>query len=137
MPLAPGHVLVVSRSHHEKLKDLSGVEGAALGFWLPVVSRCVMRALGHGDMDYNVVQNNGITAAMVVPHVHYHIIPRVAGAVSEIRAKSWTMFGRGQRTDLDDDEGAELASSIREELMKDLRSMSASDREVHRLLGKL
>lgn len=59
MPITTGHVLVVSRTHREKLCDLRGNEGAALGMWLPVLSRAVMRALGKGDGDWNIVQNNG------------------------------------------------------------------------------
>jgi len=57
----------------------------------------------------------GIRAAQVVPHVHFHIIPRPA-QLPELQNKSWTMFGRGQRADLDDDEAEALASEIRDEL---------------------
>ncbi len=59
MPITEGHVLVVSRTHREKLGDLKGNEGAALGMWLPVISRAVMRALGRDNGHWNVVQNNG------------------------------------------------------------------------------
>lgn len=59
MPITAGHVLVVTRSHREKLGDLHGNEGAALGMWLPVISRAVMRALERDNGDWNVVQNNG------------------------------------------------------------------------------
>lgn len=59
MPITAGHVLVIPRNHRVKLGDLQGSEGAALGQWLPAVSRAVMRALGKGDGDWNVVQNNG------------------------------------------------------------------------------
>ena len=62
MPITEGHVLVVSRTHREKLGDLKGNEGAALGVWLPVVSRAVMRALGRDNGHWNVVQNNGNSA---------------------------------------------------------------------------
>jgi hypothetical protein len=31
----------------------------------------------------------------------------------EIKNKSWTMFGRGQRDDLDDGEGADMAREMR------------------------
>jgi diadenosine tetraphosphate (Ap4A) HIT family hydrolase len=61
----------------------------------------------------------GIRAAQVVPHVHFHIIPRPAH-VPQLKNKSWTMFGRGQREDLDDDEGEELAAEIRRELRKEV-----------------
>lgn len=61
MPITPGHVLVVSRTHREKLGDLRGSEGAALGTWLPAICRATMRALGRDNGDWNVVQNNGMT----------------------------------------------------------------------------
>jgi len=61
MPMTAGHVLVIPRTHREKLGDLRGREGASLGQWLPIVSRAVMRALGRAGGDWNVVQNNGIT----------------------------------------------------------------------------
>lgn len=62
-------------------------------------------------------------AAQVVPHVHFHIIPRppladISGALT--KSPSWTMFGRGQREDLDDEEGEELARLLREELAKEV-----------------
>lgn len=59
LPITQGHVLVVPRQHREKLKDLKGHQGAALGAWLPVVSKATMRALGRAEGDWNVVQNNG------------------------------------------------------------------------------
>ena len=137
MPITAGHVLVIPRPHREKLMDLRGNEGAALGMWLPVVSRAVMRALGRDGGDWNIVQNNGATAAQVVPHTHYHIIPRGGDNVPEIKARSWTMFGRGSREDLDDAEGQKLAASIRAEVEEDLRAMSQTDVEGRRLLGRL
>lgn len=137
MPITAGHVLVIPRPHREKLMHLRGSEGAALGSWLPVVSRAVMRALGRDGGDWNVVQNNGASAAQVVPHVHYHIIPRGGGMVPEIKARSWTMFGRGQREDLDDAEGEVVAATIRAELQKDLLEMDHADPEGRRLLGRL
>jgi len=69
------------------------------------------------------VQNNGIRAAQVVPHVHFHIIPRPSH-VPELKARSWTMFGRGQREDLDDEEAASLAESIREALRREVEGLA-------------
>jgi len=78
----------------------------------------------------------GASAAQVVPHVHYHIIPRNQ-KVPEIRARSWTMFGRGQREDLDDEEAVRLAAKIRAEVEKDLEGMAEKDKDGRVLLGRL
>lgn len=66
-----------------------------------------------------MVQNNGPRAAQVVPHVHFHIIPRPEN-VPVIQNKSWTMFGRGRRDDLDDDEAAKLAELIRHQIRQEI-----------------
>jgi diadenosine tetraphosphate (Ap4A) HIT family hydrolase len=69
---------------------------------------------GNAD-DFGII---GAAAAQVVPHVHFHIIPRPA-LTPELRNRSFTMFGRGQRSELDDDEAAELAGKLREALAKE------------------
>ncbi|KAI1180480.1 histidine triad-like protein [Nemania sp. FL0916] len=111
MPLSPGHLLLCPRAHRPKLSDVSRDEAAELGLYLRLLSKALSRTTG--VYDWNVVQNNGAAAAQVVNHVHYHLIPR-----PEIRAKgkfreSFTMFGRGQREDLDDDEAVALAAKLR------------------------
>ena len=155
LPIAMGHVLVIPREHREKLKDLDTSQGAALGAWLPIVSRATMRALGRAEGDWNIVQNNGArprpyypryriltssfsgaAAAQVVPHVHYHIIPR-GGNVPDLKARSWTMFGRGQREELDDEDGVKIAAAIRKELKQALKEMEGQDAEGTKLLAKL
>lgn len=55
----------------------------------------------------------------------FHIIPR-PGHVPELKNKSWTMFGRGQREDLDDDEAEDLATRIRLELRKEIEQRQAA-----------
>ncbi|KAI9819908.1 MAG: hypothetical protein M1827_006478 [Pycnora praestabilis] len=115
MPMTHGHVLLATRAHREKLTDVTTEEARALGEWLSVLSRVVGRVVG--VVDWNVVQNNGARAAQVVPHVHFHIIPRPAtNNVPEIKNKSWTMFGRGQREELDDEVAVVLAKNLRREI---------------------
>ncbi|KAK5168025.1 uncharacterized protein LTR77_006592 [Saxophila tyrrhenica] len=141
LPIAPGHILLTTRNHYEKLADLhtpseqskegsgeggkeEGKETARqLGEWLPIVSAALVRATGIED--WNVVQNNGVRAAQVVPHVHFHLIPRYQEGRKEVAnkgnvdvgmLKSWRMFGRGAREELDDDEGVDLARVLRESL---------------------
>ena len=57
MPLAPGHILVTTRKHHQKLSDVSEEEAAELGVWVRRISRVLMKITGVED--WNVVQNNG------------------------------------------------------------------------------
>ena len=97
LPISPGHVLLTTRDHYEKLSNIpstsrtpspsspslwgkqstiSVAEGntpsQALGFWMPILSRALAKSLDIDD--WNVVQNNGARAAQVVPHVHFHFL---------------------------------------------------------------
>jgi diadenosine tetraphosphate (Ap4A) HIT family hydrolase len=65
-------------------------------------------------------RETGAAAAQIVPHVHFHIIPRPA-LTPELRNRSFTMFGRGQRSELDEEEAAVLAAKLREELRAQLQ----------------
>lgn len=131
MPISPGHVLLITRDHHEKLSDIPlNEKAAALGFWMPLMSRALARSLDIED--WNVVQNNGARAAQVVPHVHFHYIPRYPegrpeaerkGSVDKATMRSWRMFGRGTREDLDDDEAALIAQKIRDGLAREVAAL--------------
>ncbi len=123
-PLAEGHLLVCPRLHREKLTALSAVEAAELGRWLRVLSKALMRAVGVDD--WNIVQNNGAAAAQVVPHAHFHIIPRADIRRQGRWSERFTMFGRGQRSELDEQEGLSLAEKVRVSLAHVLRDEGAS-----------
>ena len=82
---------------------------------------------------------NGVTgarAAQVVPHVHFHIIPRPRD-VPEIKNRSWTVFGRGQREELDEDDARELIGKMRRELTRQVERVREKEGEeaVKILLG--
>ncbi|KAF1939552.1 HIT-like protein [Clathrospora elynae] len=124
LPMTGGHLLVSTRRHKVKVADMGAVESREIGFWLPILARTVAKVTG--VTDYNIVQNNGARAAQVVPHVHFHIIPRPA-SMPEIKNKSWTMFGRGQRDDLDDEEGAKIAGEMRAVLREEITKTSIQD----------
>ena len=76
-PQSHGHTLVVPKESKAHLHELSDDASAALGRALPRLCRAVMRATGASA--YNILQNNGSEAGQAVFHVHFHIIPRVAG----------------------------------------------------------
>ncbi|KAF2862705.1 HIT-like protein, partial [Piedraia hortae CBS 480.64] len=116
MPLAPGHVLVCPRQHLARISDVDGATASELGAWLPVISRAVCKTTG--VTDWNVVQNNGRWAAQVVDHVHTHVIPRYRDPGGA--GRSWVMFGRGQRNELDEQEGRDMAARLRREIREEL-----------------
>jgi hypothetical protein len=41
----------------------------------------------------------------------------------EIKNKSWTMFGRGQRDELDDEDGSRIAGEMRKALRREVKKM--------------
>ncbi|TGZ82203.1 HIT-like protein [Ascodesmis nigricans] len=137
-PLSPCHILLIPRRHAEKVADLLPGENAVLGAWLPILARAAQRVTGWED--FNVVQNNGVSAAQVVPHVHYHIIPRPNERQREQLAKDrstgngtpiyWkSPFGTGVREELDDDDAAKMVVELRREVEK-----LVSELKVERLL---
>ncbi len=107
-PLAPGHTLVIPKERVAHLHELSADAAAALGRVLPRISKAILEATG--ATAYNVLQNNGIEAHQAVFHVHFHIIPRVGGRGLGI---GWKPGG------IEDDEAAELASTVAAALASD------------------
>jgi histidine triad (HIT) family protein len=104
-PLSLGHTLVIPKERAAFLHQLSDESAAAIGRVLPRLARAVLAATG--ATAYNVLQNNGSDAHQVVMHVHFHIIPRVAGRGLGI---GW------QGGSLDAATAAELVTRIRAEL---------------------
>lgn len=111
LPLSPGHLLLCPRRHAPKLTSATRRESAELGVYLRVLSAALVRATG--VRDWNVVQNNGAAAAQVVPHMHFHVIPRPDLKGGRKERFTSTMFGRGAREDLDEDEAVVLAEKLR------------------------
>jgi diadenosine tetraphosphate (Ap4A) HIT family hydrolase len=86
LPLTKGHTLLIPKKHYELLSDIPADEAAELGRVLPLVCRAVMK-ISNADA-FNVVQNNGmynlcsklillgVSAGQVIPHAHFHIVPR-------------------------------------------------------------
>lgn len=127
----------------------AGADSLQIGRILPLLSRAVisvcMPDIPHAEADYNVVQNNGPGAAQVIPHAHFHVIPRYPfdytppkqklQQASERKARSksggdWKtprgmpegmeatkiLFGRGQRHYRDDEDADDLVKVMREKV---------------------
>jgi histidine triad (HIT) family protein len=76
-PLAEGHLLIIPKEHSERLEGTRPETLAHLAQHLPRLARAVVELTG--ATGYNLLQNNGRVSGQEVPHVHFHIIPRVQG----------------------------------------------------------
>jgi histidine triad (HIT) family protein len=75
-PVAKGHTLVVPRLHCDPLTE---APDGTLQKLIVVVKQVVRAQLaGLGADGVNVTQANGRVAGQIVPHVHFHVIPRFA-----------------------------------------------------------
>lgn len=75
-PAEPGHVLVISKT--SKARHLLEIAPADLSRLMAVVARVGQAQVdGLGVEGFTIVQNNGVGQS--VPHLHIHVIPRVAG----------------------------------------------------------
>jgi len=71
-PLAKGHVLVIPKTHHQKIQDMSNDENTDL---FSLVHEMISKVDSVSGATL-VAVHNGIDAGQEVPHVHVHLIPR-------------------------------------------------------------
>ena len=100
-PIQRGHCLVMPKSHHEKIIDMSNDEVSELFSRVPSIARGILVATSADG--FNIGQNNGKSANQIIPHVHVHIIPRYQKI-----GNSWA-----RRTISTDNDLGELAKAIR------------------------
>ena len=103
-PFEKGHVLVVPKYHVPFLTDLP--HDQLLPF-ISAVQRVAALLLKKLPCDgFNLIQNNGVCATQMVPHVHFHIVPRWNGCAVNWQPRTY-------------DDPAEL-DAIRRRLTSDL-----------------
>lgn len=76
-PVGLGHTLLVPRRHFGSLLDMAPDEACRLMESLRAVARAVTGALGADG--FNVFLNDGVSAGQIVPHLHFHVLPRRTG----------------------------------------------------------
>lgn len=128
LPLRPGHTLVIPKTHISHVSDLPLEIAAAIGKAVSKVAKALTQASQNTAL--NIVCNQEY--AQSVPHVHYHIIPAPQFEASTELARSDPPRIKAQRqrvspktiremhqleyegrSELDQDEGRELAERIR------------------------
>ncbi len=76
-PINHGHILVVPKKHAEHLTDLDDKDTSSA---MSVVRKLMKALLETENVDgVNILQNNFEAAGQMVPHVHFHLIPRKTG----------------------------------------------------------
>ncbi|MFA5794106.1 MAG: HIT domain-containing protein [Candidatus Brocadiia bacterium] len=73
-PIASGHALLLSKTHYVTLTDAPAGHLASLSAVLLKVVPAILK--GTGAEGFNIIQNNQRCAGQLVPHLHFHIVPR-------------------------------------------------------------
>jgi histidine triad (HIT) family protein len=76
-PISPGHTLIIPVEHYETLWDLPEDIAMTLTRAIRKISKAVMTATKADGL--NIGMNNLRAAGQLVPHAHFHLIPRFAG----------------------------------------------------------
>lgn len=73
-PIANGHVLAVPKKHYETMEEIPENDLCDLIKAVKKIGMGIKKALEIEG--YNVSLNNGRVAGQIIPHFHFHIIPR-------------------------------------------------------------
>jgi len=74
MPANKGHTLIIPKEHYMVFEDMPKELLKEYSLLLQKISKVVFETLKADG--YNIQQNNYPAGGQVVPHVHFHIIPR-------------------------------------------------------------
>ncbi|MBU0649219.1 HIT family protein [Patescibacteria group bacterium] len=73
-PVTPGHTLVVPKQHSDNVLDTDDEILEKMAKVLKKISHAVCQGLE--TQSFNLHQNSGKLSGQVVPHLHWHIVPR-------------------------------------------------------------
>lgn len=73
-PVNEGHTLVIPKEHYENLFELPDNLLEKIAIELKHIGKAVQKATNSGGI--NIAMNNREAAGQIIPHAHFHIIPR-------------------------------------------------------------
>ena len=73
-PITLGHSLYIAKEHYSTLLDVPEGELGAIIKNLQKVVSALLKATG--CQGFNIIQNNTRCAGQLVPHMHFHLVPR-------------------------------------------------------------
>lgn len=76
-PVRSGDILVVPKRHVANIEDIEADDLIAVSLTMKKMGRLIKEKLGYAG--YNVSMNNDPVAGQEIPHLHFHLIPRIKG----------------------------------------------------------
>ncbi len=73
-PLSKGHLLLIPKGHYPTIDLIPEHTASACGQVFPKLAQALKNVVGIES--WNILQNNGPYSGQLVPHVHFHFIPR-------------------------------------------------------------
>lgn len=94
-PINPGHTLVIPKDHFDNIEEIPETVLANVIMTVKKVGNAVKQGLK--AKGYNLQVNNDPIAGRIIPHIHFHIIPRY----EEDGLKLWPQ-GRYQQGEIEE-----------------------------------
>lgn len=76
-PIIKGHTLVIPKTCYDPVTETPDEVLSKLMLVAKRIAAAQIKGLGADGV--NIIQNNGAAAGQVVPHIHFHVIPRFEG----------------------------------------------------------
>ena len=73
-PVNKGHSLVISKEHYENIFDVPAESLSKISSVMKNVADAVKKGVNADGI--SIAQSNGKDAGQVIPHIHFHIMPR-------------------------------------------------------------
>ncbi len=74
MPISYGHTLIIPKEHYANMETIPEKELSKLILGVKKIGKALKDGLGVPG--YNIAENNDPVAGQIIPHIHFHIIPR-------------------------------------------------------------
>ena len=95
-PVNPGHTLIVPKKHYVNMEEIPEDQLCQLAAVIKKIGKAVKDGLGAEG--YNVTENNDPISGQIVPHLHFHVIPRRQG--DGLRLWPQGKYGEGEAEEI-------------------------------------
>jgi histidine triad (HIT) family protein len=73
-PVNPGHTLVIPKKHYANMEEISEEDLCEVVKAVKKVGKSLKENLEVEG--YNITENNDAASGQIIPHIHFHVIPR-------------------------------------------------------------